>query len=132
MTPRRRTTAGPGGTRASDAQIGFLPAAPFSPLVDVMETHDEYIVVVEIAGADDRAFDIAIEGKTLVISGSRPEHSQGKRRYHLGEIRIGPFQRAVTLPGPVVADDTRARYERGLLRITLRKASGPSDRVLRL
>ena len=132
MTPRRRTTAGSGGTRASDAQIGFLPAVPFSPLVDVMETHDEYIVVVEIAGADDRAFDIAIEGKTLVISGSRPEHSQGKRRYHLGEIRTGPFQRAVTLPGPVVADDPRARYERGLLRITLRKASGPSDRVLRL
>ena len=132
MTPRRRTTSGSGGTRASDTQIGFLPAAPFSPPVDVMETHDEYIIVLEAAGADDRAFDIAIEGKTLVISGTRPEHSQGKRRYHLGEVRIGPFRRAVTLPGPVVADDTRARYERGLLRITLRKASGASDNMLRL
>ena len=132
MTPRRRTTSSSGGSRASDAQIGFLPAAPFSPAADVMETHDEYIVVVDVAGADDRAFDIAIDGKTLLISGSRPEHSQGKRRYHLGEIRIGPFQRAVLLPGPVVADDTRARYERGLLRITLRKAPSPPDRVLRL
>lgn len=132
MTPRRRTSSGAGGTRASDPQIGFLPAAPFPPLVDLMETHDEYVIVVDVAGADDRAFDIAIEGKTLVISGSRPEHSQGKRRYHVGEIRIGPFRRAVTLPGPVVADDTRARYERGLLRITLRKASGPSDNMLRL
>ena len=132
MTPRRRTTSGSGGTRASDAQIGFLPAAPFSPVADVMETHDEYIIVVDIAGADDRSFDIAVEGKTLVIGGSRPEHSQGKRRYHLGEVRIGPFQRTVALPGPVVPDDTRARYERGLLRITLRKASGPPDRVLRL
>lgn len=132
MTPRRRTTSGSGGTRASDAQIGFLPAAPFSPVADVMETHDEYIIVVDIAGADDRSFDIAVEGKTLIISGVRPEHSQGKRRYHLGEVRIGPFQRTVALPGPVVADETRARYERGLLRITLRKASGPPDRVLRL
>lgn len=132
MTPRRRTTSGASGTRASDAQIGFLPAAPFSPAVDIVETHDEYIIIVDVAGADDRAFDVAIEGKTLVITGSRPEHSQGKRRYHLGEIRVGLFQRAVALPGPVVADDTRARYERGLLRITLRKASGPSDTVLRL
>jgi HSP20 family protein len=132
VTPRRRTTSGTGGTRPSDAQIGFLPAAPFSPQVDVMETHDEYVIVVDVAGADDRAFDIAIEGKTLTISGSRPEHSQGKRRYHLGEVRIGPFQRAVSLPGPVVADETRARYERGLLRITLRKAATPPDRVLRL
>ena len=97
-----------------------------------METHDEYIVVVEVAGADDRAFDIAVEGKTLMISGSRPEHSQGKRRYHLGEIRVGLFQRAVPLPGPVVHEETRARYERGLLRITLRKAAGAPDRVLRL
>lgn len=132
MTPRRRTTSSSGGTRPSDAQIGFLPAAPFSPLVDVMETHDEYVVVVDVAGADDRAFDITVEGKTLTISGSRPEHSQGKRRYHLGEVRIGPFQRTISLPGPVVPDDTRARYERGLLRITVRKASGPPDRVLRL
>jgi HSP20 family protein len=132
VTPRRRTTSGAGGARASDAQIGFLPATPFTPAVDLMETHDEYVIVVDVAGADDRAFDIAVEGKKLVISGSRPEHSQGKRRYHLGEIRIGPFERWVTLPGPVIADDTRARYERGLLRITLRKASGPSDNVLRL
>jgi HSP20 family protein len=132
VTPRRRTTSGASGTRASDAQIGFLPAAPFSPAVDIVETHDEYIIIVDVAGADDRAFDVAIEGKTLVISGSRPEHSQGKRRYHLGEIRVGLFQRAVALPGPVVADDTRARYERGLLRITLRKASGTSDNMLRL
>lgn len=132
MTPRRRPPSNAGGTRANDAQIGFLPAAPFSPVIDVMETHNEYIVVVDVAGADDRSFDIAIEGKTLVISGSRAEHSQGKRRYHLGEIRIGPFHRSVTLPGPVVADDTRARYERGFLRITVRKAPGPPDRVLRL
>jgi HSP20 family protein len=131
MTPRRRTT-GASGTRASDAQIGFLPAAPFSPPVDVVETHEEYVVVVDVAGADDRAFDIAIEGRTLVISGSRPDHSQGKRRYHLGEVRTGPFQRTLLLPGPVVPDDTRARYERGLLRITLRKASSPSDNILRL
>lgn len=132
MTPRRRTTPSSGGTHASDPQIGFLPAPPFSPVVDVMETHDEYIVVVDVAGADDRAFDIAVEGKTLTISGSRPEHSQGKRRYHLGEIRIGAFQRSVTLPGAVVVDETRARYERGLLRVTLRKAVGAPDRVLRL
>ena len=132
MTPRRRTTSDGGGARASDAQIGFLPAAPFSPSADVMETHDEYIVVIDIAGADDRSFDIAVEGKVLTISGARPEHSQGKRRYHLGEVRIGPFQRTVALPGPVVAEETRARYERGLLRITVRKASGPPDRVLRL
>jgi HSP20 family protein len=97
-----------------------------------METRDEFIVVVDVAGADDRAFEIAVEGRTLVISGTRPEHSEGKRRYHLGEIRIGPFERTVALPGPVVVADTRARYERGMLRITLRKGPAPVDRVLRL
>lgn len=132
MTPRRRSTSSSGGTRASDVQIGFLPAAPFTPLADVMETHDEYIIIVEIAGADDRAFDVAVDGTTVIVSGSRPEHSQGKRRYHTGEIRIGPFKRTVKLPGPVMADGTRARYERGILRITLRKASVTTDDVLRL
>lgn len=130
MTPRRRSPSP--SARETDAQIGFLPAAPFSPPADVMETHDEYVVVVEVAGADDREFDVALDGTRLTIRGLRPEHSQGKRRYHASEVRTGPFQRVVTLPGGVVADDIRARYERGLLRITLRKVVPPANDVLRL
>lgn len=130
MTPRRRSPSP--SARETDAQIGFLPAAPFSPPADVMETHDEYVVVVDVAGADDREFDVALDGTRLTIRGLRPEHSQGKRRYHASEVRTGPFQRVVTLPGAVVGDDIRARYERGLLRITLRKVVPPANDVLRL
>ena len=43
-----------------------------------------------------------------------------------------PLQLGVVGLGRIGADDTRARYERGLLRITLRKASPPADKVLRL
>jgi HSP20 family protein len=130
VTRRRRSPSN--DVRAADAQIGFLPTAPFSPLADVMETHDEYVIVLEIAGADDREFDLALEGTTVTISGVRPEHSQGKRRYHIGEVRTGPFQRIVKLPGPVTLEESRARYERGFLRITLRKVSPPANDVLRL
>jgi HSP20 family protein len=129
---KRRRRPSPAEARLADAQIGFLPAAPFSPVADVMETHDEYVIVLEVAGADDREFDLAIDGTRLVVRGLRPEHSQGKRRYHASEIRTGPFERVVTLPGPVHPEDTRARYERGLLRITVRKASSSKDDVLRL
>jgi HSP20 family protein len=41
--------------------------------------------------------------------------------YHAAGIRQGPFQVEVPLPAPVDAAGVQARYEHGLLRITLPK-----------
>jgi HSP20 family molecular chaperone IbpA len=41
--------------------------------------------------------------------------------YHSATIRQGPFQLEVPLPAPVSSEQVEARYDRGLLRITLPK-----------
>jgi HSP20 family protein len=41
--------------------------------------------------------------------------------YHAAGIRQGPFELALPVPAPVDPDAVEARYERGLLRVTLPK-----------
>lgn len=43
------------------------------PPIDVFETEDEVIILVEIAGMKQKDFNIALHGNTLTIHGDRPE-----------------------------------------------------------
>jgi HSP20 family protein len=60
-----------------------------------------------------------------VVEGERHVHDdRPDARYHLSEIRRGPFRIEVLLPASVDADGVDATYERGLLAITLPWAGG--------
>ena len=43
--------------------------------------------------------------------------------YHAARIRQGPFRVELALPAPVDPERVEARYERGLLHVTLPKAA---------
>jgi len=93
----------------------------WSPPTDVYETENDYIVRVEIAGMREDDFEITVEDKFLMISGSRPDIPE-RRAYQQMEIRFGKFETVVGLPGPVDLDASNADYSEGFLTVTLPKA----------
>jgi len=102
----------------------------FSPAVDVFYANDppRAIVQAELAGIDADALEIEISGRELVLAGHRrPARAEG-RVYPLVEIESGPFRRVVSLGADVVAEQARAHYEDGILRIELPLAR-PSARA---
>src|SRR3989304_6256342 len=69
------------------------------PSVDVYETEEEVVVVVEIPGISEEEVEIMVDGRRLVLSGERkPGAAQPKRLYSQMEICHGPFRRGVLLP----------------------------------
>jgi HSP20 family protein len=93
----------------------------FSPAVDVFYADDppRAVVHAELAGIDIDELGLEIEGRELVIAGHRrPAEAEG-RVYQQLEIDFGPFRRAIHLGADVVADEARATYRDGLLRIEL-------------
>ncbi|HEU4978234.1 MAG TPA: Hsp20/alpha crystallin family protein [Solirubrobacteraceae bacterium] len=93
----------------------------FSPAVDVFYEGDppRAVVHAELAGIDPEEISLEIEGRELVIAGHRrPAESEG-RVYQQLEIDFGPFRRTIPLGADVVADDARATYRDGILRIEL-------------
>jgi HSP20 family protein len=93
----------------------------FSPAVDVFYEGDppRAVVQAELAGIDPDELTLEIEGRELVLAGHRRPADAEKRVYQQLEIDFGPFRRVIQLGADVVADDARATYRDGMLRIEL-------------
>jgi HSP20 family protein len=94
----------------------------FSPAVDVFYEGDppRAVVHAELAGIDPDEIGLEIEGRELVIAGHRrPSADTEGRVYQQLEIDFGPFRRTIPLGADVIADQAKATYRDGILRIEL-------------
>jgi HSP20 family protein len=106
--------------------VQFVQPA-WRPLVDVFETEDMVVAIVELAGIDENLLDIRVENRALTITGQRGlGTSHVPRSYHLMEINHGPFERTVQLPHGVEPDQTSATIRNGMLEICMPKAQSRS------
>src|SRR3954449_2415050 len=94
----------------------------FTPRVDVSYAPDppRAIVTAELAGISPDDLELEVRGRELVIAGHRaPVDATEGRAFQQIEIETGPFRRTVQLGADVVADQARATYTDGLLRVEL-------------
>src|SRR5438105_2366764 len=91
----------------------------FSPAVDVAYTTDppRAIVTAELAGVDMDELELEIQGRTLILAGRRGPAAVEGDVYQQVEIERGLFRRVIELGRDVVADEAKARYEDGMLRV---------------
>lgn len=103
-------------------RLRLLVLARWRPDVDTVETASTVEITVDLAGVQEDDFEVLLFEDVLVVEGSRqlPSCQEGAV-YHEAGIRQGPFRVEVPLPAPVDPERVEARYERGLLRITLPK-----------
>lgn len=95
----------------------------FSPAIDVRQEGDSVVVETSLPGIDPDKIDISVENDVLTVSGHTEEKKEVKREdYYRKEIREGSFSRSVILPMGVKAGEAEAKYEKGILKITLPKA----------
>lgn len=93
------------------------------PTVDVYETGDQVVVLAELPGMKGQEMDVSIEEEHLIIEGSRerPEDCDQDDAYYC-ERPYGRFRRVIHLPYSVDESAVAARYEDGLLAVTLPRA----------
>jgi HSP20 family protein len=103
----------------------------FRPNVDSFLTDDplELTVVVELPGVDPGSLDLVVGERVLVIAGERRRPKvDGSVSYQQMEIEYGPFQRQVRLSRNVDPKRSKARYEHGVVTITLPVTEQPTPR----
>ena len=95
----------------------------WSPALDLYESGDHLVAVVELPGMRKEDIDISLHDGTLTISGERKRegNSNGETAQRT-ERYVGTFRRSVTLPTRVDAGKVAATYEDGILKVTLPKA----------
>ena len=95
----------------------------WSPLVDIAEDDKEYLIKVELPEVLKDDVKVTVESGTLIISGERKTEKEEKgRKFHRVERSYGRFERSFTVPDDAEANNVKAEFKDGVLRVHLAKS----------
>src|SRR5262245_53087105 len=95
----------------------------WSPALDLYESGDHFVAVVELPGMRKDVIDISLHDGTLTISGERKgESNSNGEAAQRTERYVGTFRRSISLPTRIDPSKVTATYEDGILKVTLPKA----------
>jgi HSP20 family protein len=78
---------------------------------------NRFMIRAELPGLDpENDIEVTVDGRILTIRAERRQQDDGP---HRSEFRYGSLTRTVSLPSRVDAADVTARYEKGVLEITI-------------
>jgi HSP20 family protein len=96
-------------------------AIDWKPLGDVKESPGEYTIFVDLPGVDEDRLLIEFQNQTLSISGERDFDHDREDAEEFSRINrpYGRFRFETDLQPPVDVQNVRAKYKRGVLKITV-------------
>lgn len=103
-----------------------------SPNFDLREATDHYTIRADMPGTEKSSIKVNVEGRLVTISGQRTALSETKNPDAIirSERNMAEFVRTIELPGPVKASAVDAKYDNGVLTLTLPKAANGNESTL--
>ncbi|CAG8496830.1 7272_t:CDS:2 [Funneliformis caledonium] len=102
----------------------------WAPPMDVHENDKEFTVKAELPGMKKEEINIDVRDNALVISGETKQEQKYKEgNTHVQERRYGSFSRSIALPSNVKPDDITAKFENGLLELSLPKTAPTGKKI---
>ena len=103
------------------------------PRLHVAETDEAITVSAELPGMDEGDVEVDLADTLLTLRGEkRRESERGEGSARIVERSYGAFHRAVPLPPGVDPDKAEARFEKGVLTVTLPKTAEARARTRRI
>lgn len=100
-----------------DRPFAQLEGVGFSPSVDIEEKEGILHFTVDLPGLKKEDIKLDLHENTFTISGERMKEIKGDKKFF--ERSWGKFSRSFTLPYPVDEEKIQARFEDGVLHVTL-------------
>lgn len=104
--------------------------------LDISSDENNFYFELETPGMEKKDITVKVEKNVLTVSGEKKKVIDGdsSRKYHRVERSYGSFMRRITLPDTGDVTKLSAKYENGVLNITLPKKSSPevSERIIEL
>jgi HSP20 family protein len=110
-----------------------LENAVWSPLTDISENKDQYILKMDLPGVSKENLKLSFHDGELIISGERKQEKEDKdSKYHRIERTYGKYFRSFTLPQTIQADKINAEFKDGQLTITVPKSEEAKPKELEI
>lgn len=95
-----------------------------TPRIDVSETDQAFEVLAELPGMEEKDVELLLQDHVLTIRGEKKFEKEEKRKnYHMIERQYGSFQRSFELPDIVDETKIAAKFDKGVLCVTLPKSA---------
>jgi HSP20 family protein len=104
--------------------------AALRPALESYVEGDKFVVRMELPGIKPEEFDIKVTGGVLTVKGSREQKDESKKsNFRRREIRYGSFERSISLPQGIKAEDLKATCRDGILELTaaMPKEAAPKE-----
>lgn len=117
-----------------------LPAAwtnsgLMAPTIDVSESDSELTVTAELPGVAEEDMHLSLEDNVLTIQGEKraeEKKDDEEKKYHLVERSYGSFQRSIPLSFNADPDSIKAKFENGVLNVTIPKPPEAAQKSSRI
>ena len=99
--------------------------------LDVAQTRDEVVIKASLPGLKPQDVQVSLDANVLTIRGETGASQETEEEsYVLRERSRGAFHRSLTLPKGLVTDKVEARFEDGVLTLTIPKAEESKPRTI--
>lgn len=102
------------------------------PPINVFRKGDDFVVITEVPGIKKSDLDIQVKGNTIRIAGTKSVNYPEKASLHRRERSAGRFDRAITIPVQIDADQVKAECHDGVLALFLPRAEQDKARAIKL
>lgn len=107
--------------------------ANWMPAVDLVENESEFRLVAELPGLAKEDVKIALTDNVLTLRGEKKAQVDEKQdNWHHVERAYGSFERSFTLSNAVDASKVKAKFDNGVLTVTLPKSEDKRPREIRI
>ena len=111
--------------------FGLRPTAVSGPLMNLWADENNVYAELDLPSVDPSRLEVTVtEGNELTVQGERPAPEVPGAVWVRQERPFGRFTRSVTLPVLVDADKVEAKYEHGVLKLTLPKSEAAKPRKI--
>jgi len=119
------------GTWPFGEQGGGTLTSAWTPAVDVSEDKSTVKIVAELPGVRSEDVKLSIENNVLTIRGEKKQEVEdNSERVHRYERLYGSFERAFALSTSIDCDKIEAKFENGILTVTLPKGEKARPREI--
>jgi HSP20 family protein len=112
------------GAPSSGQRVGYL-----TPLSNILETADGYLLEAEMPGVNKEGLEITVENGELVIFGRRATRERKGREVYR-ESRELDYRRVFELDPSIDSAKTHAKIDQGVLQLHLPKAESVKPRKI--
>jgi HSP20 family protein len=100
--------------------------------LDVYQTQDQVVVKATLPGVKPDEVELTITGETLTIKGQTKSEEVKSEDCYCQEISYGSFARSITLPGQLQTGKAEAKFENGVLTVTIPKAEEAKPKQIKI